>query len=124
MIAGTALRAGACCFGLVEARFYVACCVVEVPMTTPANRKMRSASCLVLHDLHLTRVQSEQGRPQVVASVRCERQGCEVSVEACARCVHFARIEPHEAGYVLLCREHDETMEVAIGEEPCEPGDS
>jgi hypothetical protein len=45
----------------------------------------------------------EDPSSRVVASVHCARQNSRVEVEGCAGCAHFARIEPHEAGYVLLC---------------------
>jgi hypothetical protein len=88
-------------------------------MTTPTPpRKTRPASYLVQHDIQLTRAPAEDERPRVVASVRCQRLECDVLVEACAHCARFARIETHEAGYVLLCRAHDEA---ADGDEPSEP---
>ncbi len=63
---------------------------------------------LVPHDLAITRTASALGRGKVVAAIYCERVGAEVSVDVCRLCQRFARIEPHEAGYVLLCRSCDE----------------
>jgi hypothetical protein len=86
---------------------------VEVTMTTTPPRPPRKtwpSSHLVEHDIRLTREQSsDREPPKVVARVRCERMDCDVLVEQCARCPRFARIETHEAGYILLCRDHDET---------------
>lgn len=66
-----------------------------------------SGSHLVQQDIHLTR-ESRQGEMRVVARVECARRGCLMEVEQCACCPHFARIEVHEAGYLMLCRAHEE----------------
>ena len=89
-------------------------------MTTPTKppNSSRPALRLVQHDIHLSRERSESDRSQVVARVTCERRGCEVLVEQCAHCERFARIETHEAGYVLLCRAHDEQLAPECAEAP------
>jgi hypothetical protein len=48
---------------------------------------------------------------------------CDLLVEQCGRCRRFARIETHEAGYVLLCRDHDETVASEDAECPVESDD-
>ena len=62
---------------------------------------------LVEQDICLRRVPDTAGSG-VVAEVECARRGCTVHVEQCARCPHFVRIETHEAGYLLLCRGHEQ----------------
>jgi hypothetical protein len=84
----------------------------------PGPEKVSNAH-LTQYDIHLAR---DPDRPtKVVASVMCERRGCEMLVEACARCPHFARIETHEAGYLLRCREREDTSEPGVCEHPPEP---
>lgn len=83
--------------------------MTTAPPRPPSNKC--HSSRLVQHDVRLTRQPSQGERAKVVASVHCERRDCETLVEACARCARFARIEPHEAGYVLLCRAEDETID-------------
>jgi hypothetical protein len=61
----------------------------------------------VQQDIQLTR-ESRGEATRVVARVECARRDCNMEVEGCARCAHFVRIETHEAGYVLLCREDEE----------------
>jgi hypothetical protein len=101
---------------------------IEVTMTTTPPRLPHNAwpsSLLVQHDIRLTREQSSnQGPTQVVARVACERLDCDVLVEQCGRCQRFARIETHEAGYVLLCRDHDETPASDDTECPVESEDT
>jgi hypothetical protein len=95
---------------------------VEVTMTIappPPPPKKLSHSQLVQHDIQLARDPAQPSK--VVASVTCERLGCDVLVEACARCPRFARIETHEAGYVLLCRAHEDTSDPEACDCPGEP---
>lgn len=87
--------------------------MTTAPQPPPAKGP---ASSLVQHDIHLARDPSRGS--SVVASVECERFGCKVLVEACARCTRFARIETHEAGYVLLCRPREETSDPAAEDPP------
>lgn len=70
-------------------------------MTTP--RKASISSLLVQQDICLAREEAD-GSSHVVATVACTRRALPVAVDECARCPYFARIEPHEAGYVMLCR--------------------
>ena len=72
---------------------------------------------LVAHDIRLRAELRADGSKVVEALVECERRGCEVSASVCARCPRFARIEPHEAGYVLLCHSED----VSSAYRPYEP---
>ena len=72
-------------------------------------------SRLVPHDIQLARVEPERAHSRVVATIQCERRGCTLRVETCAQCERFARVETHEAGYVMLCRSTD-------SEAPPEPG--
>lgn len=62
---------------------------------------------LVQQDILLSR-EARDGTTRVVARVECARRDCVVEVEYCARCPHFARIETHEAGYLMLCRAADQ----------------
>lgn len=73
--------------------------------TLPAHR-------LVAHDIRLQRAPDGAGRREVEATVECELESCTKTVEQCAACLRFARVEVHEAGYVLLCRSRS----------TCEPG--
>ena len=79
-----------------------------------SQRQRMPHSRLVPHDITLVRVETEQGRSEVHATIECERRGCTLRVETCAQCERFARVEPHEAGYVMLCRSTDSYV-------PCEP---
>ena len=78
-----------------------------------STRATRPSARLVVHDVRLVRERMADGSEQVKALVECEQQGCEIRANECARCSRFVRIEPHEAGYVLLCHAKDE---------PCPPG--
>jgi len=69
--------------------------------------KSRPHSRLVPHEIRLARAEGGNGKPEVVATIECERKACVMRVEACVHCERFARIEPHEAGYVMLCRSTD-----------------
>ena len=71
---------------------------------------------LVAHDITFER-QGLELPAEVVATIECERTGCTLRVEVCRRCERFARIEPHEAGYTMLCRSTDEDLE------PCAEGE-
>lgn len=64
-------------------------------------------SRLVPHEIRIAREEGKHGKPEVVATIACERQACVLRVDVCVRCERFARIEPHEAGYVMLCRSTD-----------------
>jgi hypothetical protein len=78
-------------------------------MTTTRDTDRISATGLVEQDIELAEVESEQGGRCVTASVTCARRGSVMNVEDCAQCPYFARIETHEAGYVLLCRPDTKT---------------
>jgi hypothetical protein len=66
---------------------------------------------LVQQDIRIEReAPDDDPASRVVASVHCVHKNCRVEVEDCAGCAHFARIEPHEAGYVLLCCAQDEAQ--------------
>jgi hypothetical protein len=60
---------------------------------------------LVAHDIRLERRTDADGEERVVASIECERRGT-LCVTECRACPRFARIEVHEAGYLMLCRAH------------------
>jgi hypothetical protein len=62
----------------------------------------------VAHDIRVTREELRPGLTHAVAKVHCERHDSMIEVEDCAYCERFARIDTHEAGYVLLCRSSDE----------------
>jgi hypothetical protein len=78
-------------------------------MTTPPapRRTWPPHPRLVVHDIKLERQSPPDGQSRVRATVDCERNQCTLDVEVCALCPRFARIEVHEAGYVLLCRSLD-----------------
>lgn len=60
---------------------------------------------LVAHDIRVERRVADEGKERVVATVECERRGT-LCVDECRACPRFARIEVHEAGYLMLCRVH------------------
>lgn len=84
----------------------------------PPSHKSSELPSLVLQDILLQR-EPQSGR--VVASAVCARKGCSVNVEDCAHCAHFARIDSHEAGYVLVCRTGDDLHCPAIRADSSEP---
>ena len=84
----------------------------------PPSDKSSQSPSLVLQDIQLQRA-PDTGR--VVATAVCARKGCSVNVEDCARCAHFARIDTHEAGYVLMCRARDDQDCRPIRGDSCEP---
>ncbi|HEX6240740.1 MAG TPA: hypothetical protein VFZ61_07600 [Polyangiales bacterium] len=86
----------------------------------PPSDKSSPPPSLVQQDIHLER---ERGSGRVVATAVCARKGCAVNVEDCAHCAHFARIDTHEAGYVLICRSRDEQPAPAFRGDSCEPPD-
>jgi hypothetical protein len=48
----------------------------------------------------------------MLATIECERRKCRLPIDECRACERFARIEAHEAGYVMLCRSQDESFDV------------
>lgn len=71
----------------------------------PSSDERPSSSCqLVAHDIRVQQIPLSDGGRDVEATVECELKSCRKTVEECAVCLRFARIEVHEAGYVLLCR--------------------
>lgn len=78
---------------------------MTIPPPPPAHPRCRRP-LLVQQDIQLSRHGDGAAAP-VVATVECARRNCTVEVEACAQCAYFARIETHEAGYILLCRGDD-----------------
>jgi hypothetical protein len=74
----------------------------------PRPEQLRRAR-LVQQDICIEREDPADPSSRVVARVHCTRAGCALEVEGCAHCAHFGRIEVHEAGYVLLCQEEDES---------------
>jgi hypothetical protein len=73
----------------------------------PPNKRTRASARLVSHDIRLQPESRPEGKPRVRALVSCERRKCELEVDVCASCSRFARVETHEAGYVLLCNSSD-----------------
>ncbi|MFM2418578.1 MAG: hypothetical protein RL385_3301, partial [Pseudomonadota bacterium] len=61
----------------------------------------------IVHDVRLRREQRCDGSSRVIAEIDCERKGEPMSVEDCANCARFVRIDTHEAGYVVLCYDRD-----------------
>lgn len=77
-------------------------------MTEPPPRpEQPRRSHLLQQDIAITRVDASDPTSRVVAHVHCTRRRCAIEVRDCADCQHFARIEVHEAGYVLLCQQED-----------------
>lgn len=76
-------------------------------MTTPPARRSRPSSKLVSHDIRFIR----KGEGTAHATVHCERRDCALLVNECRSCERFARIDVHEAGYVMLCRSCDEVLD-------------
>lgn len=70
----------------------------------PPARPTRSANLLVSQDVRLIRHRANDGRVEVQATVECAIGQCTKSVEQCATCARFVRIDVHEAGYTMLCR--------------------
>jgi hypothetical protein len=84
-------------------------------MTQP--RTWRPSARLVQHDIGFE-VLRARGRSSLRVLVDCERRGAPQTIDTCRSCERFARIEAHEAGYVLLCRSQDETFEPIMTEAP------
>jgi hypothetical protein len=105
-IARTLRRPNPCGIGIGE------CISEEVPVTTSTRRfpRLRPSSNLVAHDIRVTREELQPGAAHSVATVHCERYDRTVEVEDCGYCERFARIDTHEAGYVMLCRSSDEAV--------------
>jgi hypothetical protein len=78
---------------------------------TESPPRLRRRAQLVQQDIHIAREEPGDGSSRVVARVHCARRNCAMEVEECAACAHFARIEVHEAGYLLLCTAHAEARE-------------
>ena len=86
-------------------------------MVDTAPKSPPPSGChLVQQDIQLTR-ECQHGVTRVVARVECARRGRAVDAEQCARCPHFVRIETHEAGYLMLCRAHEEDAAEGAGSE-------
>jgi len=83
----------------------------ETPRSPPIPH-----SRLVPHEIRLVRVEDPAGRT-VAATIECERKACTLRIETCVRCERFARIEPHEAGYTMLCRSTDSEPAPALARE-------
>lgn len=76
----------------------------------PQSRMIRPHGRLVPHEIRLAREPDEAGGSRVLATVHCERRQCTMDVDDCARCERFVRIDVHEAGYLMMCRDRDETL--------------
>ena len=66
---------------------------------------------LVAHDLRFCRSPSLAGSGAIEVTVECERRACTLPLSVCRACPRFARIDVHEAGYVMLCRSTDEALD-------------
>ena len=75
---------------------------------SPPRPEQPRRAHLVQQDIRIEREVPDDPASRVVASVHCAHKDCIVDVEDCAGCARFARIEPHEAGYVLLCCVEDQ----------------
>lgn len=78
-------------------------------MTEP--KSTRPSARLVVHDMELEVRRQADGRDKLCAYVHCQRRKQKLSLDECRGCERLARIEAHEAGYVVLCRAEDETFE-------------
>ncbi len=96
---------------------------LEVPMTAEGSGSPSIPhSRLVPHEIRIARVDDAGTTPEVVATVECERKACRLRIEMCVRCERFARIEPHEAGYTMLCRSTDSAPPERPDQECAGPG--
>ena len=75
------------------------------------KQRRRPSSKLVSHDVAFVPDEAVDGTKRVLPTIQCERWGCSQHIDECRACERFARIEAHEAGYVLLCRSEDETFD-------------
>ena len=80
-------------------------------MTTLPIRRSRPSSRLVVHDVRFIPVDAGPHGPRIRATIKCERRDHILDVDVCRSCERFARVEVHEAGYVMLCRSQDEEFE-------------
>jgi hypothetical protein len=84
----------------------------EIAMSThPDLVRVAPDDHLIGHDVRFERKRSASGALLVIATIDCERQGCRIPVDVCRECPRFARIDVHEAGYVMLCRSADRPLE-------------
>ena len=74
-------------------------------------KRLRPSSRLVAHDLEFVPAEAPGGSKRMLATIACERRDCTLNIDECRACERFARIEAHEAGYVMLCRSQDETFD-------------
>lgn len=65
----------------------------------------------MVHDIRFEVARRADGSDKLCAYVQCERRKVKQSVDDCRGCERFARIEAHEAGYIVLCHAEDETFE-------------
>jgi len=99
---------------VIQSSFIAGGIFVTASPPTPCHKATRPHSRLVVHDILMTRPETD--RSQIAATVECERRGCTLSVKVCAGCERFARIEVHEAGYTLLCRSTDTPLDPTLSE--------
>ena len=76
-----------------------------------ARKKIRPSSRLVVHDIEFERTREPDGSEKVRACIACERRKCKLDVDECRACERLARIDSHEAGFVVLCRSEDESFD-------------
>ena len=76
-------------------------------MTSSRKRPSRPCSQLVPHDIRFVR----KGDAEVAPIIHCERRDCTLHLNVCRSCERFARIDVHEAGFVMLCRSSDEAID-------------
>ena len=80
-------------------------------VTMTQRKSTRPSPRLVLHDVQFEVTRQANGRDKLCAYVQCERRKCKQNIDVCRGCERLARIESHEAGYVVLCHAEDETFE-------------
>lgn len=71
---------------------------------------LRPSSRLIQHDVRFE-LRPDGRRVKLRVVIDCQRTGTARTVDDCRGCERFARIEAHEAGYILLCRALDEPFE-------------
>ncbi|HKU36710.1 MAG TPA: hypothetical protein VJR89_01150 [Polyangiales bacterium] len=65
----------------------------------------------MVHDIEFVTTDVKSDAPRVRATIQCERRDQTLDVESCRSCERFARVDVHEAGYVMLCRSEDEQLD-------------
>lgn len=85
--------------------------VIGVVSTEPKRRPSRPLDTLVAHEMTWDAAAERSGSgDETQPAVWCERQNRSVGFQTCRSCERFARVDVHEAGYVMMCRSLDEGL--------------